>query len=103
MGASLAVQWLRLCSPSAGGRGSIPAQGTRPHILQLRVHMLQLKILHATTNTWWSKKKKKKSYMDNILQKYSKLYCYFLCFHACFLVFDFVLLVQHILHFSYCH
>ena len=36
------VQWLRLCTPNAGGPGSIPGQGTRSH-------MVQLKILHATT------------------------------------------------------
>ena len=36
------VQWLRLHTPNAGGLGLIPAQGTRSH-------MLQLKILHATT------------------------------------------------------
>ena len=33
---SLVVQWLRLCTPKAGGPGSIPGQGTRPHMLQLR-------------------------------------------------------------------
>ncbi|TEA37634.1 hypothetical protein DBR06_SOUSAS5310072, partial [Sousa chinensis] len=32
--------WLRLCSPNAGGLGSIPGQGTRSH-------MPQLKTLHA--------------------------------------------------------
>ena len=37
------VQWLRLHAPNAGGLGLIPGQGTRAHILQLRVHMLQLK------------------------------------------------------------
>ena len=36
------VQWLRFCTPNAGGLGSIPGQGTRPHMLQLRVHMAQL-------------------------------------------------------------
>ena len=36
-GASLVVQWLRLCSLSAGGPGSIPGQGTGSHMLQLRV------------------------------------------------------------------
>ena len=41
-------QWLRLCTPSAGGPGSIPGQGTRSHMLQLRVCMPQLKIPHAT-------------------------------------------------------
>ena len=31
-----------------GGLGSVPGQGTRAHMPQLRVHMLQLKISHAT-------------------------------------------------------
>ncbi|TEA33198.1 hypothetical protein DBR06_SOUSAS8010047, partial [Sousa chinensis] len=39
---SLVVQWLRLCAPRAGGPGSIPFQGTRSH-------MPQLKIPHAAT------------------------------------------------------
>ena len=31
-GASLAVQWLRVCACNAGGAGSIPGRGTRiPH------------------------------------------------------------------------
>ena len=35
LGPSLAVQWLRLCAPSAGGTGSIPGQGTKiPHATQ---------------------------------------------------------------------
>ena len=38
------AQWLRLCAPNAGDLGLIPGQGTRSH-------MLQLKILHATTKT----------------------------------------------------
>ena len=42
-GASLVAQWLGLCTPSGGGQGSIPGQGTRFH-LQLtclyRVRML---------------------------------------------------------------
>ena len=60
------IQELRPCTPSAGGPGSIPGQGTRSHMLQLRVHMLQLKILHVATNSRCSqinkctKKKKKK-------------------------------------------
>ena len=49
MGTSLVVQWLRLCAPSAGGLGSIPGQGTRSHMPQLRIRMPQLKILHVTT------------------------------------------------------
>ena len=46
---SLLVRRLRLHVPNAGGPGSIPAQGTRPHMPQLRVRMPQLKIPHATT------------------------------------------------------
>ncbi|TEA28488.1 hypothetical protein DBR06_SOUSAS2010115, partial [Sousa chinensis] len=46
---SLVVQWLRLCTPNAGGLGLIPRQGTRSHMPQLRVHVLQLKIPHAAT------------------------------------------------------
>ena len=41
---SLVVQWLRLCAPSVGGLGSIPGQGTRSH-------MPQLKILCAATKS----------------------------------------------------
>ena len=43
----LVVQWLRLHAPNAGGPGSIPGQGTRSHMPQLRVCMPQLKILYA--------------------------------------------------------
>ena len=48
---SLVVQWLKRHAPNAGRQGSIPGQGTRLHIPQLRVHMLQLKILHITMKT----------------------------------------------------
>ena len=40
-GTSLVVQWLRLHAPNAGGLGSISGQGTRSHMVQLRVHMPQ--------------------------------------------------------------
>ena len=50
LGTSL-TQWLRLHVPKAGGLGSIPGQGTSSHMPQLRVHMLQLKILRAATKT----------------------------------------------------
>ncbi|TEA39692.1 hypothetical protein DBR06_SOUSAS3410160, partial [Sousa chinensis] len=39
---SLAVQWLRLHAPNAGGLGLVPGQGTRSQ-------MPQLKTPHATT------------------------------------------------------
>ena len=44
-GTSQVVQWLRLWAHNTGGLGSIPGQGTR-------FHMQQLKILYATTKTW---------------------------------------------------
>ena len=44
---SLVIQWLKLCAPNVGGLGSIPSQGTRSHMLQLRVHMLQLRSRHT--------------------------------------------------------
>ena len=33
---SLVILWLRLCIPNAGGLSSIPSQGTRFHVLQLK-------------------------------------------------------------------
>ena len=42
LGTCLVVPWLRLHAPNAGGLGSIPDQGTRSH-------MPQLKILHVVT------------------------------------------------------
>ena len=38
LGASLVVQWLRVCVPNPGGLGSVPGQGTKIPMLQLRVH-----------------------------------------------------------------
>ena len=45
------AQWLRLHPPNAGGPSSIPGQGTRSHVPQPRICMLQLliKIPLATT------------------------------------------------------
>ena len=45
------VQWLRLCTPNSGGRGLIPDQETGLHMPQLRIHMLQLKMLHVANKT----------------------------------------------------
>ena len=39
----LGVQWLRLRAPNVGSLGLIPGQENRSHMLQLRVHMLQLR------------------------------------------------------------
>ena len=46
---SLVDQWLRFCTSSAGGLGSIPGQGTRSYMPQLRVCTPQQKIPYATT------------------------------------------------------
>ena len=48
-GTSLVAQWLGLRVPYAGGLGLITGQRARSHMWQLRVCMLQLKILNATT------------------------------------------------------
>ena len=56
-GTFLVVQWLRLLSQGRG-LGSIPSQRTGTHIPQLRVHMPQLKILHAEAKTCFSQKNK---------------------------------------------
>ena len=54
------VQWLGLYALSEGGLGLIPGQGTRSH-------MLQLKIPPATTKTQHSKKNKKKKEPSHII------------------------------------
>ena len=41
LGTSLVVQWLRPCAPNADSPGSIPGQGTRSHMPQLK-KILQL-------------------------------------------------------------
>ena len=45
LGTSLVVQWLRFHARNAGGSGLIPGQETVSHVLNLRVHMSQLRDL----------------------------------------------------------
>ena len=46
------VQWLRLHAPNAGGMGSIPGQGTRSHMPQLKSSRAEMKMkLHDATKT----------------------------------------------------
>ena len=47
---SLVVQWLRLWAPNVEVQGLIPGPGTRPHMPQLRAHMLQTKTQHSQLN-----------------------------------------------------
>ena len=49
-------------TPYVGGPGLIPGQETRFHMLQLRVCMVQLSILHATTKTRHSQINKVKNF-----------------------------------------
>ena len=58
LGTSPVIQWLRLCTPSAGGSGLIPGQGTRSHMQKPRVCMLQLHIPYAATKTRCRQKKR---------------------------------------------
>ena len=52
-GNSLVVQWLGLRAPNAGGLGSIPGQGTRSPMPQLRLlPQWSLGVLCAATETW---------------------------------------------------
>ena len=54
---SVVVQWLRLHTPNAGVLSSIPSQGTRTHMLQLKIPHATTKIQHSKTN----KRKKEKN------------------------------------------
>ena len=44
------VQWLRLQATHAGGLGLIPGQGTRSHMLQLKILPAQTKTQHSQIN-----------------------------------------------------
>ena len=50
-GTSLVVEWLGLPAPKARGLGSVPGQGTRSH-------MLHVKIPSAIAKTWYSQRNK---------------------------------------------
>ena len=80
-GASLAVQGLRLHIPNARGLCSISDQGTRSHMQQPSLYMLQLKmpqwrlkISHATTKTQCSQINKYKLKQTNKNPKCSTLW-----------------------------
>ena len=50
-GTYLVVQWLRLCTPNAGGLGWIPGQRTRSRMPPLKMPRTTRKITCATTKT----------------------------------------------------
>ena len=90
-GTSLAVQWLRCHTPNARGLGLILGQQTRLHILRLRVHRWQLKVLHATTKIQCSQindvnlKAKKIGFPQNYKLKISRSPVYESSFHGQFI------------------
>ena len=51
---SLVVQWLRLRTPNARDLGSIPDQGTRSRMLQLKILHAPTEIPYASTEIWCS-------------------------------------------------
>ena len=51
---SLVVQWLRLRTPNARDLGSIPDQGTRSRMLQLKILHALTEIPYASTEIWCS-------------------------------------------------
>ena len=48
-GVFLVVQWLRLCSPNVVGKCSIPRQGTRSYVAQLKIPCVATKTQHSPT------------------------------------------------------
>ena len=55
---SLVIQWLRIRAPNAEGPGLIDSQGTRSHMLQLKIPRATRKIPHAATKTQHSQTNK---------------------------------------------
>ena len=54
-GTSLVIHCLRLQAPNAGGRGSIPGQGTRSHMLQLRPQCSQISKCSLKNSEGWNR------------------------------------------------
>ena len=54
-GTSLVLQWLRLPSVHTWGLNSISGQGAGFHMSQLKVHLPQLKVVQAASETWCSR------------------------------------------------
>ena len=47
IGISLVVRWLKLCAPRARVPGWVPGQGTKSHMLQLKVPCAAAKAQHS--------------------------------------------------------
>ena len=59
------IQWLILCAPNAGGLGSILSQGTRSHILRLKILCAATKTLCSQINI--KKRKEEEKRMGQIV------------------------------------
>ena len=55
----LVIQWLRLHAPKARDPGSIPGQGTRSHMSQLKIPCATTKTWHKQINKYFLKKQRK--------------------------------------------
>ena len=55
------VQWLRLSTPGARGLGSIPSQGTRSYMLQLKILYASMKTWHSQINKYFLKRPRSES------------------------------------------
>ena len=78
------AQWLRLWPPNARGPSSIPRQGTRFHVSQLKILHAATKIIpHAATKTWNSQIDKNKKINRKKCHQESKTPIWFwLCHQA---------------------
>ena len=79
------VHWLRLHAPNAGDSGSIPGQGTRARMMQLKIPHAATKISRTATKTQHGQKKKKKKYIYIYIYLLSDSFC--CC--CCYLLFPF--------------
>ena len=69
-------QWLRLQAPNAGGLGSIPARGSRSHMLQLKILHVAKKVPRAKTQCSQIKSFLKKRPSQNICIEFSSTQSY---------------------------
>ena len=69
------VQWLRLHAPNAGGPASIPGQGTRSRMRQLRARTRQLRAPHAATKVRRASTKTQHSQINKLKKLFLKTKC----------------------------
>ena len=66
------VQWLRLHAPNAGGPGSIPGQGTRSHMSQLKTPHALTKTRCSQINKYLKQKNKKPHSLKSCLEVWGR-------------------------------